>query len=330
MNTIRFTLPDVARALVLSPHPDDETLGCGGTIALYSEKIDFTVAAISNGEAVDIPEKDRAALRRKEFAEAMKILGVRNSVFLDFPDGKFSHYSEEIEKKLSELYSSLKPQIVFSPSPFDPHPDHREIALSCIRLAAGFPLVKVAFYEVYGPLRFNTLIDIGNAIDTKKNALSSYRFSMLKKEDIFIEANLALNRSRSLLPLRDSFYEAFWAPDSPMELFDLVSWATYGAVPLSPEDRLLTTLKVADSLIVHIRAMEIEKAEKDSVIDGLRRQADEREARLEENMKTVERSFFWRLARKFYRLRDALFPEGTKSRRVYEKLVGNIKRNRKG
>jgi N-acetylglucosamine malate deacetylase 1 len=315
MNEIRYMLPDVERALVLSPHPDDETLGCGGIIALYSGKVDFTVVAVSNGEAVNIPEQDKIGLRREEFSRAMNILGVRDFVFLDFPDGKFSLHSEKIMTKISELYASFKPQIVFSPSPFDPHSDHREIAQSCIMLAARFPSVKVAFYEVYGSLRFNTLLDIGPVIDIKQKALSQYHFSMLKKESIFIEANRALNRSRSLFPLRASFYEAFWIPDSPKELFDFALWATYGTAPSSPEDRLLSTLSVADRLIDEIRNLELRTTERNAVIDELQLRLGEKKSEIEDleaHLKMIERSLLWRLSLKIYKLRDALFRDGRK------------------
>ena len=139
LSDIRYELPDVKRALVFSPHPDDETLGCGGTIALYADKIDFTVVALSNGEAVDIPEDNKGELRKKELADAVKILGVRDIIFLNLPDGRFEENSDQIQKKISEICSRKDPELIFAPSPIDSHPDHRETAKACIELTKTFP-----------------------------------------------------------------------------------------------------------------------------------------------------------------------------------------------
>jgi hypothetical protein len=75
---------------------------------------------------------------------------------------------------------------------------------------------------------------------------------MLKKDDIFISSALSLNRARSVFPLKDSWYEAFWISENPGE-----------GIPLLPEDRLLTTLRSADTLIHHIRSIEGEVAAKE-------------------------------------------------------------------
>lgn len=321
-------LPDVERALVLAPHPDDESLGLGGTIALYSGKVHFTVVAVSNGEAVNIPEDGRGELRKKELEAAVKTLGARELICLNIPDGKFPEHGNSIRSKLSDLFAGRMPQIVFVPAPVDLHPDHRETALACMEVSRGFPFITLAFYEIYNPIRFNVLVDIGPVIETKKRALMHYHYSMLKKEETFIASNLGLNRSRSLFTLRDSYYEAFWLPSAPPTLTDVVKWFSNDLHVPSLEDRLLDNLRFADALLHEVRMIEQRNGEKDKMIEKLAfdlKQREESIAALGNHLRQLETGLFQRLARKYYRVRNASLPEGTSRRQRYEKIVRAFK-----
>jgi len=328
LNDIGYELPDIKRALILAPHPDDETLGCGGTIALYSGKIVFTVIALSNGEAINLPEGNKADLRKKELRDAMEILGVRDIIFLNIPDGKFKEHRDEIKKKISEIFLLKEPQIVFSPSPLDLHPDHRETAMGCIELVEKFPSTKIAFYEIYNPIRFNTLIDISKVVETKKEALTKYHYSMLKKEDIFISSVLSLNRFRSLFTLKNSYYEAFWMPNAIQDIEDVISWFTCGITHSSPEDRLLGTIRVVDSLLHHMREVEEELKGKGGLIDDLTSKLNEKEEiiyGLQNQIRLIEASVFWKFARRFHRKKDRLLPEESLRRLLYERIICVLK-----
>jgi LmbE family N-acetylglucosaminyl deacetylase len=317
--------PDVERALVLAPHPDDETLGCGGTIALYSGRIDFTIVAVSNGEAVNIPEENKSSLRKKEFQKAAGTLGAKTLIFLDIPDGNFSDHRNSLRGKLSDLFAAQRPQLVFVPSPIDPHPDHRETALACMELALSYPALRVAFYEIYNPTRFNVLIDIGPVIETKKQALLHYHYSMLKQEEIFIASNLGLNKSRSVFTLRDSYYEAFWMPSSTPGPEDVVRWFTSDLQVSTPEDRLLDNLRVADALVHEVRMLEAKGAEKEKIAEQLAADLREKEeviASLRGHVLLMESGLLHRSARRYYLLRDTLLPEGTSRRRLYNRVAG--------
>lgn len=323
-------LPDIERALVLAPHPDDESLGLGGTIALYSGRAHFTVVAVSNGEAVNIPEDGRGELRKKELEAAVKTLGAHELIYLDIPDGKFPEHGDSIRSKLSALFSNQRPEIVFVPAPVDPHPDHRETALACMEVSRGFPFIKLAFYEVYNPVRFNVLVDIGPVIETKKRALMHYHFSMLKKEDIFIASNLGLNKSRSLFTLRDSYYEAFWIPGTVTDLSGIVSWFTCDISPPSPEDRLLSSLRAADSLLHEFEAAEGELKEKTEIIQSLSLKLDEKERMimyLEKRLRLIDTSLSWKLIERFRKIKNGLLPEGTQRKGLYEKVIKTCKKH---
>lgn len=140
--------------------------------------------------------------------------------------------------------------------------------MGCIELVEKFPSIKIAFYEIYNPIRFNTLIDISKGIDTKKEALSKYHYGMLKKKDIFITSILSLNRFRSLFTLKDSYYEAFWIPDTIPNPLDIIDWFTHSLFP-QPEDKLLRNLKVLNSTVYQIKIAEDKLKERDEVIWNL-------------------------------------------------------------
>ena len=125
------------KTLVVAPHPDDESLGCGGTLALLRDlKIPVAVAFVSDG-AASHPNSAKFAppklrdLREREARAALEILGVEanDAHFLRLPDGAvpfqgdadFAAASEQVRALLEEF----APQTMLVPWRRDPHRDHR-------------------------------------------------------------------------------------------------------------------------------------------------------------------------------------------------------------
>jgi LmbE family N-acetylglucosaminyl deacetylase len=127
--------------LAVLAHPDDETFGVGGTLALYAQKgFDVYYACATRGEvgAAD-PEhmegyKDTAEMRTDELMRAAKILGLKDVFFLGYrdsepnkhPEAQINHPIEEVAGRIVKYIRELKPDIVLT---FDPiggykHPDH--------------------------------------------------------------------------------------------------------------------------------------------------------------------------------------------------------------
>ncbi len=110
--------------LVVAPHADDETLGCGGLLALRSARGDaIQVVFISDsaGSAEDRPQPGLAARRRAEALAALEVLGVPASQahFLDAPDGKLNRLTapeaDRVDIDLASLLQRLKPGEIFVP-----------------------------------------------------------------------------------------------------------------------------------------------------------------------------------------------------------------------
>lgn len=155
-------LDDTARfarrsTLVLAPHPDDETLGCGATI-LRKRALGtpvhvavFTDGGASHRSTV-LGRDDLIALRREEALEATRLLGVpaRAVSFLGYRDGCLAEAGGQLDEALCRLITDVAPQELLIPSAIDGHPDHRALNRAAQRAAAriGRP-VEIFEYPVW-------------------------------------------------------------------------------------------------------------------------------------------------------------------------------------
>jgi LmbE family N-acetylglucosaminyl deacetylase len=124
-------------ALVLSPHPDDETIGCSLLIAKKVQRgYPVAVALATDGRAgwysaMPRPSPDVIVdIRHHEWHRALDALVVPEDARfeLGFPDGELSDHEIEMAGCIGELLGRLSPSQVFVTSPDDPHPDHRALA----------------------------------------------------------------------------------------------------------------------------------------------------------------------------------------------------------
>lgn len=223
-------LPYAARVLVLSPHPDDETLGCGGAIVLHKhEGAEVRVCVMTNGAGVHhTGEGDVSELRKAEALKAGEVLGIDEMIFCEVPDMELHKNIDKIASQVSSLINSYRPDLVYAPSPLDFHPDHRAAFRLIMDIASG--RIKLAFYEVYAPIRFNALIDITDVMSQKEKALSMYVSSLLGLPEHFIRTARGLNAYRGFLAQavpEERFYEAFFVIDKKWSRTSLIEWLTY-------------------------------------------------------------------------------------------------------
>ena len=124
------------KVLVVAPHPDDETLGCGGAIAvLRSLGCQVHILVISDGtqshpRSRKYPAPALRALREAETLEATAILGVDRSevAFVGLPDGAIPTIDPAFTDAVAQCHRHLAaftPNTIFLPWRYDPHPDHR-------------------------------------------------------------------------------------------------------------------------------------------------------------------------------------------------------------
>lgn len=141
--------------VVLAPHPDDETLGCGATIARAAALgAPVVVVVATAGEAWQPgsgqDRKALAATREEELARACARLGVRGEdiVQLGLPDGSLATCEEELERGVRDVVWRLgaeRPPLVLTTAESDPHPDHAALGRVARRLAAELGLVRYEY-----------------------------------------------------------------------------------------------------------------------------------------------------------------------------------------
>jgi LmbE family N-acetylglucosaminyl deacetylase len=180
--------------LIFAAHPDDEVLGCGGTIAkLADEGAIIHVAFLADGvfsRAVDqVRMQEELRIRRAAAQKACDILGVKSVSFGDFPDNRMDTVALlDITKALEELIAVHQPEVVFTHHAGDVNIDHRrmhEAAVTACRPQRGNPVKTLLCFEVPSSTEWqlpgsapvfapNWFVDISGALDRKFAALDAY------------------------------------------------------------------------------------------------------------------------------------------------------------
>ena len=175
-------LDGMSRVLVFAPHADDETLGCGGLIALLTRRnITVQVCIISDGCLGD-PEGrmsgNTAERREAEACKAAAALGSLPPRFLRLPDGGLGKIANLCERMEAEIIA-FKPDCILLPATCDAHSDHVAVAHAGQRV---IPLAaenaRVLCYELWTPLPVNRLLDVSEVFDRKINALTCYELPL--------------------------------------------------------------------------------------------------------------------------------------------------------
>ena len=146
--------------LVVAPHPDDETFGCGALIArVRAAGTAVTVVVASDGARSTgsrlLGPARLAALRRAELHEACARLGVTDVVELGHPDGSLRERTG-LAGELAGIAESRRPGVVLTPLAQDPHPDHTAVHRATVAACAAMPAALLLGYPVWawhsGPL----------------------------------------------------------------------------------------------------------------------------------------------------------------------------------
>jgi LmbE family N-acetylglucosaminyl deacetylase len=154
---------DIVRAkaiTILAPHPDDETLGCGGLIALCARAgvavcvIVMTDGSQSHPNAVRWSSDDITAQREREVRAAMIALGAPHAtlIFLHIRDGYLDKVSDPtaLVDQIVAIIRTNGSAELFLPWEADPHPDHVATARIGLQIAQALPTIRVFAYPIWG------------------------------------------------------------------------------------------------------------------------------------------------------------------------------------
>ncbi len=229
-----IAVPDLfsfKKILFVQPHPDDNEIGAGGTIALLTQKgVELTYLTVSKGQggSETLSSKDLVQIRQKELKAAGTVLGVKNYIQLDLIE---SHYPDEKElvSKIVNVIREVSAECVVTVDPYlkyEAHPTHRKVGQAVLDacLFSGnkhfpFPdqnnhshrVSAIAFYASACP---NTVIDISSTVDLKFQAIQKHQsqfdqegFKQLKQYLDFRhlengkEKNISVAETFKILPL---------------------------------------------------------------------------------------------------------------------------------
>lgn len=185
------------RVLVFAPHQDDETIGCGGTLALLRQKgCEIRVVFVTDGSGAGGLPDGSVAVRQKEAAAALAVLGIDDIVFLDEPDGHFRN-TPAFEQKIMAILHQFQPDWLFMPSVLDYHRDHVAIGqavCACWKRWQG--AARAFFYEIWSPLPATWVVDITSVAELKRSALSRYELPLAHCD--YLSASMGLATYRGL------------------------------------------------------------------------------------------------------------------------------------
>jgi len=139
------------KILVIAPHPDDEVLGMGGTIKKLSKKNKIILCVVSEGATAQYKDKKMIKVRRDSCKKTAKILGISQTIFLDYPDMRLNLSHLDINKKLEEIIEKYRPEIVYTAPKNDLNLDHQMVFNSTLVACRPKSGVKqILCYEIQG------------------------------------------------------------------------------------------------------------------------------------------------------------------------------------
>lgn len=175
----RVDVPPGSRIVVLAPHPDDDVLGCGGTLAKHvAMGASVSVIYLTDGRKGDptFASEDELVLeRQREALAAAAVLGIRQIDFLGARDQELRASAETVASLRNALLRRV-PDLVYVPFFLDNHVDHFEtnrVFIHAVREYTG--ALMVAAYETWTPLIPNVVVDITDTIGLKERALECHR-----------------------------------------------------------------------------------------------------------------------------------------------------------
>ena len=210
----RWTSPGKQRILIIAPHPDDEAIGCAGTILRHKQCGDEVwIAFVTDGRgsrALGLGPDEMARQRRQEADAVTQVLGTDHAMWFDLPEGAWT--VEQLQPHLRSLFDQFAPHIVYAPSRIDFHPEHHKVAdalaacLCAMNVRSSQLLIRI--YQVQVPLTpiLTNLVTPTSGVVAEINAVLKVYVTQLGS----IASTIRMRRYTACLYRLDHQAEAFW------------------------------------------------------------------------------------------------------------------------
>ena len=173
-------------AIVISPHPDDDVIGMGGSMRLLADKgLNVFSVYITDGSSKIFKDNKISEVRQKEAIEALGVVRAKAGIFLKHKSGKLS--VSKIVKEIIAVLDFIRPKTLYVTSPFERHATHlkvTEMTVNAVRQITAY-CPELWGYSVWsGAFAINKMkvVDISKVINIKKKAIGKHKSQQKYKD----------------------------------------------------------------------------------------------------------------------------------------------------
>ncbi len=208
------------RPLILSPHPGDDVLAMGGAMSWYAKlgtpMTVLTLTAGLRGTNTGKVNKKLGPKRQKESLNAYESFNeLVHPHFWNLEEGFVQ--SEELVLQMLDLVDELNPDIIYTPSLLDTHPDSQVTSHVLYEVLGRLPSPRlknllIAQYELWTPIVPNKILNIDEFRPIKQKAIECHETQLLCRN--YLDAMLGLNRYRAAIMGAGTVAEAYFISSS--------------------------------------------------------------------------------------------------------------------
>ena len=188
--------------LIVAPHPDDEVLGCGGTIAKYVDNGDDVYVAIVTKGCEPLFSAEQVESVRNECLKADRFLGVKETIFMDFPAAMIENVPRyKFNEAFIQLVQKIKPDVVYIPHRGDMQLDHKMVvdaAMVALRPKYQHVVKKIYAYETLSETGWDIPNVMNEFIPNVYNDISKFMDKKIEAMQMFKTQLSAYPAARSL------------------------------------------------------------------------------------------------------------------------------------
>ena len=189
MPKLKYQKKNKEKILIIAAHPDDEMIGCGGTIIKLKDNYEINVIFMTDGTSARGKNKREKELRKKACLKLFKFLNLNKPLFMNFPDNKMDTIPLlKIIQKLEKIIYKINPKIIFTHYSECLNIDHKitsRAVMTACRPLKKCSVKKILSFEVLSSTEWgkfkktnfepNYYIDISNELKKKISALKFYK-----------------------------------------------------------------------------------------------------------------------------------------------------------
>lgn len=192
--------------LIIAPHPDDEILGCGGTIAKHAAEGDAVSVVVVTRGMPPLFSEETIEKARAECRKADQFLGVKETIFLDFPAARLEEVQRfQLNDAFVKVIQELKPEVVYVPHRGDMQLDHKmTVDAAMVALRPKYPHIprKVYCYETLSETGWDMPNTVNEFIPNAYSDISGYLEQKIEAMKMFTTQVAEFPNARSLEALR--------------------------------------------------------------------------------------------------------------------------------